>query len=431
MPSPSPSSSPSVRHHFPPFALLAGALWSLPASAAPPEEGLQLLGGIGWAYDDNLLRQADSAPAFGGQRSDTYSTLEAGVVYNKHISRQRIAATAKVSKVAFDHFDQLDYNGRDLQATWSWELGNAFEGRAEALYIQTLAPYTDFNSDERNLRQRRRQAFDAGWKMHPSYKLRVGAERDKTSYDLLIQRANDRTEKAVEAELLYQPKSGSALGLVARRVKGSFPYRRPYLGSVVTDDFTQDELKLRVNWLASGASTVQALAGYVRREQPSYGKGATSGVNGRINAFYTPRGKIGFNAAVWREFAPIESLLVSDTLNKGASIGAHWAASAKLTIEAHAAHERRAYTARIDRGGAGIGNGIGIGNGAGAGAGAGAGRDALRDAIRSASVRAVWQVRPKVQVVAAYVHQARSGSALLGTGRFDANLVQVSANALF
>ena len=228
---------------------------------------------------------------------------------------------------------------------------------------------------------------------------------------MLIQSANNRTEKAVEAELLYQPKSGSALGLVARRVKGSFPYRRPYPGSVLTDDFTQDELKLRVNWLASGAVTVQALAGYVRRTQPSYGEGATSGVNGRIDLFYTPRGKISYNAAIWRAFAPIESLLVSDTLNKGASIGAHWAASAKLAIEAHAVHERRAYTARIDRDGAG--------------------GDALRDAIRSASVRAVWQVRPGIQVVTACVHQARSGSALLGTGRFDANLVQVSANVLF
>lgn len=398
-----------VSHRLPPAAFLAGALWTMPALAAPPEEGVQLLAGIGWAYDDNLLRVPDDAPAFGGRRGDSFRTVEAGVLVNKRISRQRIAATAKVSRVAFDHFDQLDYDGRDLEGAWFWQIGNQFEGRIEALYVQTLAPYTDFNSDQRNLRQQRRQAVDAGWNMHPSVKLRAGVERDKASYDLAIQRYNNRTEKAAETELLYQPQGGSVLGLVARRVKGSYPNRRPYLGTLLTDDFTQDELKLRVHWRASGTTTLQGLAGHVRREQRSYGEGTTSGVNGRIDLLYAPRGKVGYSAAVWREFAPIESPLVSYTLNQGASVKANWAASAKLTLQASAVYERRVYTARL----------------------ALAGADALRDAIRSANVRAVWQARPKVQVVAAWVHQGRGGSALLGTGKFDANLAQISANVLF
>jgi exopolysaccharide biosynthesis operon protein EpsL len=402
--------APSALHRLSPVALCAGALWCFPAGAAPTAstEGIQLLAGIGWAHDDNLLRQADEAPAFGGGRSDSYRTFEAGVALNKHISRQRIAATANVSKTAFDRFRQLDYTGHDLQATWFWHLGTQFDGRVEALEIRTLAPYTDFNSDQRNLRRQRRQAFDAGWQLHPSWKLRAGAERDKASYDLAIQRFNNRTEKAFETELLYQPRGGSALGLVARRVKGRYPYRRPAIGTMLTDDFTQDELKLRVNWLATGSTTVQGLAGYVRREQPSYGEGVTSGVNGRINAFYTPRGQVSYQAGVWREFAPIESPFVSYTLNKGASIGVNWAANARLALEASATYERRSYTGR--------------GNFADA--------DALRDAIRSASVRAVWQARPGVKVVAAVVHQARTASGL-GIGKFDANVVQVSANVLF
>lgn len=390
------------------WATLA-ALTALPSMAAEPEEGLRLYGGIGWAYDDNLLRIADDEQPFGGRRSDSYRTGEAGVVYNKRISRQRVAASAKVSKVKFDHFDQLDYDGRDVQANWNWAIGNKLEGRAEALYLQTLAPYTDFRSDQRNLRRQRRQLFDAGYRMHPSWKLRAGAMRDKTTYELFEQRYNDRTEKTVEAELLYQPKSGSSAGLVARRVKGDYPYRRPFNPLVLNDDFTQDELKARVHWLASGVTTLQALAGHVRRRQPSYGEGSTSGFNGRVNASYTPVGKLNYNAALWREFAPIESPSVSYTLNKGASIGATWDASAKVKVEATALYERRAYSARF----------------------AFPGSEDLDDAIRSARLHATWQARPKVQVVAGYVYQARSGSPVLGTGRFESNMVQVSANVLF
>lgn len=392
---------------------LVTLLTSFPALAAANDaqqkEGMRLLGGIGWTHDDNLLRVADDEPPFEGRRSDSYRTLDAGVVYNKTVSRQRIAAAATVSKVKFDHFDQLDYDGRDLQASWRWEIGNKFEGLAEALYIKTLAPYTDFDSDERNLRQQRRQLVDAGWKLHPSWKLRVGAARDKYTYELLAQRYNDRTEKAYEAELLYRPRSGSSVGLVARRVKGSYPYRRPYNSSVLVDDFTQDELKARIEWLATGTTTLQALAGYVSRDQPSYGEGSTSGFTGRITALYTPQGKLKYSATVWREFAPIESPSVSYTLNKGARLQATWIATERIKVEASAAYERRDYTARA----------------------VSAGSSGLDDSIRTASLRALWQVRSKVQLIAGYAYQARSGSPALGTGEFDANMVQLSARLLF
>ena len=400
-------------HRLRTVAALATVLCSFPAVSAPndarQEDGIRLLGGIGWAYDDNIFRVADDEQPFEGQRSDSYRTLDAGIVLDKTISRQRIAATAKVSKVKFDHFDQLDYDGRDLQASWLWQAGKQFEGRVEALYIKTLAPYTDFDSDERNLRRQRRQLLDAGWKLHPSWKLRVGAARDKYTYELLAQRYNDRTEKAHEVELQYRPKSGSTVGLVARRLKGNYPYRRPYNSSVLTDDFTQDELKARVDWLASGSTTVQALVGYARRDQPSYDDGRTSGVNGRVTWLYKPQGKVSYGASLWREFAPIESARVSTTLNKGASLQATWLATDRIRLDARAAYEKRDYTARDVF----------------------AGSDDLTDAIRSATVRASWQVRPKVQVIAGYAYESRTGSQALGTGKFDANMVQLSANVLF
>lgn len=395
-----------------PLAFVLGALCLVPsqqALAQQQEEGLKLYGGIGWGYDDNLLRVPDNRPAFRGKRSDRWRQAEAGVVYNKRIGRQRVAVVAKASKVNFDFFKQLDYDGRDLQATWFWELGNKFDGQAGTLYDRSLAPYTDFFSDERNVRDRRRNWFDAGWKLHPSWKVRTGFTRERYEYQLLRQRFNNRTEKATEAELLYTPRSGNSVGLVARRVEGTYPFRRPASPGALVDDFTQDELKLRVNWYATGSTTLQALAGYVRREQPSFGEGKTSGFNGRLNAAYQPRGKVTYNASLWREFAPIESTIVSYTLNRGASLGAAWQATGKIKVEANAAYEQRAYEARR----------------------AFDGSDALKDSLKTASLRATWQVKRKIAVSAGWQHQARSGSQSLGLGKFDANTVMVNANVLF
>ncbi|TFW36017.1 exopolysaccharide biosynthesis protein EpsL [Massilia horti] len=388
------------------MALLIGAFCS--AAWAGPNDALHVYGGVGLAHDDNLLRVPDNQPAFDNTRGDWWKMAEVGLLFDKTYSRQRIEAVAKLSKVKFNHFKQLDYDGKDAQATWHWQLGNHLEGKLGALYNQVLAPYTDFHSSERNLRTERKEFFDGAWRFHPSWRARAGASTDKYTYEASSQRFNDRTEDTYELEGDYLPASGSTVGLVLRKIKGRYPNRRPIGQVFVTDDFTQNEVKARVRWLATGATEIEALAGWARRDQPSFGA-PTSGFNGRVGASYKPRGKVRYNAALWRDFAPIESSLVSYTLNKGASIGASWEATGKITVDANAIYERRHYNARLALPSSGE----------------------LTDAIRSASLQAKWAVRPAIQLSAGFVHQSRTGSVTLGTGSFKSNSIAFNASAQF
>ena len=395
-----------IRLH--PLALLLGALACGPA-AAIPGTAFDLYGRIGWAHDDNLLRIPENVPAFDNQRSDSWTTFEFGAVYDKPIRRQRVLAVAKLSKVKFDHFRQLDYDGRDLQATWYWQLGNRFSGQLGATYARTLAPYTDFPSSQRNLREQRRSFFEGAWKFHPRWEARTALARTRFDYELAAQSFNDRTEDVAELEGRYLARSGSSVGLVLRRIEGKYPNRRPFAPGLLTDDFTQDELKARVDWQASGATTIQALAGYARRSQPSFGSGRTSGANGRITLLHEPHAKIAWRASLWRDFAPLESSVVSYTLNKGVSGGATWQASAKLRVDADAAWERRNYNPRAGFTAAG----------------------GLDDALRSASLKATWSVKRKLTLSAAWIHQSRTGSPVLGIGSFKANTVALNASVQF
>lgn len=387
------------------LALLIGALFAAPACAE--YDALKLYAGLGWAYDDNLLRVPEGQPAFDNTRGDSWALAEGGLIFDHMYSRQRIQAVAKLSKVKFDHFKQLDYDGKDAQATWHWQLGNQFEGKLGATYAQVLAPYTDFRSDERNLRKQRRGFFDGAYRFHPSWRARAAASTDKYTYDLSSQRFNDRTEDIYELEGAYLPKSGSVVGLVLRRIEGSYPNRRPVGQFLLNDDFIQNEVKARVDWLATGSTTIQVLAGWARRKQPSYG--TESGLNGRVTAQYAPRGKVTYNASIWRDWAPLESRIVSYTQNRGASIGAAWDATAKVRVDAKAAYERREYNPRA----------------------AATGLGEFRDSLRTATVQATWSVRPKIQLATAFVHQARSGSIALGTGSFRSNMVSFNASAQF
>ena len=381
-------------------------------AGAGPADALHVIGTLAYGHDDNLLRVPDGSPGYDNTRGDAWWTREAGLVFDKTWSRQHLSFLGKLSKTDFDHFSQLDYDGKDVQANWFWQLGNRLDGKIGATYQQVLAPYTDFASSERNLRTFRSRFAEASWRFHPAWRLRAGVQRDRYAYELLSQRYNDRTENTSEIELGYLARSDSTVGLVARRVRGRYPYPRPVGPFSVNDNFTQDELKLHVLWKASGATELDALVGHTRRKQPSFGAGTTSGVAGKIKASWQPRGKMRYNAAVWRDFAPLESTVVSYTLNKGASLGAQWDATARIRVNLDAVAERRNYNART---------GIVVTGGS----------DGLRDSIRTASLRATWSPRPTLQLTAGAAHQARSGSVTLGTGSFTSNSVTVSASAQF
>jgi exopolysaccharide biosynthesis operon protein EpsL len=392
-----------------PLALMILSAFAAIPAGAGPSDALHVYGGVAYGHDDNLLRIPEDQPAFDNTRGDSWWTREGGLIFDKMYSRQRITLVAKLSKTNFDHFKQLDYDGKDLQANWKWQLGNHLEGRIGTSYQQVLAPYTDFRSDERNLRKTRSKYAEGAWRFHSAWRARAGFQRDEYTYEALSNRFNNRTEDASELELDYLARSGSTVGLVARHVKGSYPYPRPIGPFTVNSGFKQDELKARVKWLATGSTTIDALVGYTRRKQPSFGSGETSGVAGKINATYQPRGKMTYKASVWRDFAPLESTLVSYTLNKGASVGAQWDATAKITVNADAVYERRNYEARQNL----------------------AGSVDLEDSLRTITARVTWMPRPTIQVQAGFANQQRSSAATIGTSGFKSNSVTLNANAQF
>ena len=389
------------------LCLSIAALCGAPASAAPGDS-LHPYVGLGYGHDDNLLRVPEGFPAFGKQLGDSWYQADAGLLFDHTYSRQRIKGHAKLSKVKFNHFQQLDYDGHDVEATWNWQVGNRVDGKLGGIYSQSLGSYTDLRSDQRNLRRQRSTFFDGGWRLHPSYRLRAGVSKDKFSYDLADQRANDRTEDAYEAGADYLSASGSEIGLVLRKVKGKYPNRRAVGQQLIDDDYDQDEFKARVLWVAGGSTTVQALGGWVNRRQRSLGDD-TSGFNGRISAAYKRSGAISYNAALWRDFAPIESNVLNYTLNKGASVGVAWDVSAKVKVDAGAVYERRAYNARL----------LAIPGGD------------LKDAIRSASLRATWKPRQSVQVSATLARQARTGALFLGSGNVKSTSIMLNVSAQF
>jgi exopolysaccharide biosynthesis operon protein EpsL len=297
---------------------------------------------IGYTYDDNLLRLSDDTPE-GFQRSDRARQAQAGVSVERPFGRQLLTGTAKVSRVTFDHYDQLDYNGKDLNADLAWQLGNRWSGHLGGTYVETLTPFSDTSTSQRNLRTTRGVNATANWRFHPSWRLRGGYTRNTYAYELAIQQVNDRDTDLIEFGGDYLARSGSTAGLVARQIKGKYKKPRQVGGVVLDNDFTQNELKANISWLVSGVTQVTVLAGYAKREYDVFQARDSSGFNGRAGVRWAPLGKVSFNAELWREFAAVESLVVNSSLNRGASLSATWAATGKIQAKARVRHETRRF----------------------------------------------------------------------------------------
>ena len=386
---------------------LAAALACCPAQA-DISDTIKPFVTLGVSYDDNLLRLPDNVPP-GVQRSDRATQLLAGFLLDRPIGRQKLTGYAKVSRVTFNHYDQLNYNGKDFLFDWAWVVGNHFDGTIGASYAQVLTPFSDFHVDARNLRTQRRAYGNGGWRLHPSWRLYGGFQRDKYTYELPAQSLNNRDEERSELGLDYLAHSGSKVGLVARHIRGNYlnPFR---IGTTFLDqNFTQDELKVNVNWLYSDITQVQVLAGYARRKHETFKERDASGLNGRINASWKPTAKLRFTADAWREFSAVESTIVSNSLNHGASVGATWDLSAKVQATAGLRREKRAFE-RLP--------GVYF-NGD------------PSDTTRSTSLGLVYQPTRKLQLSVSAFRERRNGTPLAGTGSYRANGVSVNASMQF
>lgn len=401
------------RHHVsskaplstPLLALLLGPVCSLPV-LAEISDTLHPFLSTTISHDDNLLRLSKEQQVGQGGYGDTSKQVAGGLTFERPIGRQQVSAQVTLSRVTFDRFDQLDYNGKDLQANWKWVLGNHLSGDIGGNYEQTIAPFTDFHSDQRNLRTHKREYANGAWLFHPRWQVRAGFTRNDYDYELDAQRYSNRTEDMSEAGVDYLAPSGSKVGVQLRHLKGSYPDGF-YNSVLVNDGYTQDEVKANILWLYSGTTQLQFLGGWARREHSVFTSRDDSGTNGRLVLYWSPLGKVKLTGSVWREFAAVESTVVNSSLNNGVSLGAAWAATGKITVNGQVKRETRDFSAQTEGGAS------------------------LDDEARNTSLGVTYLPRDAIELNLTGFKDDRDGSRAAGTSSYSSKGVSLSAKIQF
>ncbi|CDG84616.1 XrtB/PEP-CTERM-associated polysaccharide biosynthesis outer membrane protein EpsL [Janthinobacterium agaricidamnosum] len=389
--------------------LLAGGALGAGPALAEISDTIKPFIATAYSYDDNLLRLPDGVEGQGGGRGDTARQIQAGFLFNRPIGRQVLSGQAKWSKVSFKHFKDLDYDGKDFLADWEWHLANHLQGHLGASYNQTLTPFSDFQSSERNLRVQRRDYFDVAWRFHPSWRVRGALSHESYNYDLSTQRFNNRSENAAEVGGDYLASSDSRIGFQVRHSHSVYQQPRLIEAAFVEDSFDQDEAKANIYWYFSGITQLEFIGGWATRRYAFLNARDASGLNARTNLYWAPLGKLRFTGSAWREFSVVESVIFNNSLNQGVSLGATWDATGKIRVDASVRREKRDF------------NGSGV---------AAAGGD-VSDRGHGATLGFSYVPYRQVQLGVSVFVDVRDGSPIVGTNSFHAKGASVNASVQF
>lgn len=325
--------------------LLAGvgmvALHALPAAAA---EGDTFRPFVSYAryYDSNLYRLDDSESFLLDDKSDQYSVLSAGLNVDWRPGRQRVLASASKSLVRFSRYDNLDYDGSDYQLKWNWQLGNHWSGLVGATESVTQSNLGDQLGLPVSNEVTRRDTFaDAVWQFHPRWSVGAGAATVESTNSSPTRASLDYEEDSVTASVGYTTPKGSKVRGQLRRAEGEYPNRDPLL--YVDREYTQTEYNVLGDWTLTGKLIAHGKLGYVQREHDTRAQRDFSGVAGRVSADYALTGKTTLAAAIYREVANSDDVNATYQVNTGASVGAAWRATSKITVRASAVFENRAF----------------------------------------------------------------------------------------
>lgn len=320
---------------------VAGVLLCAPASAALSDTIMPFVQ-VGYSYEDNLFRLPDGvAGDDGGGRSDTLRQTVVGLQILRPIGRQTFTGTIRLSKVDFNHYTSLDYTGKDIAGTWLWQLGNHLEGSLGGTYSESLSPFSDFHSADRDLRTQRGEFFEGKWHFHPSWQVRTRLSRDEVEHDLLARRYLNSTLDGTEVGFDYLATTGSTVGLQALHQKARYPENQLFTGTIRDEAYTQDTVSLKVFWKLNELTDLQFLIGRARREHPTQGYADSSGSNGRLVAHWSPLSTLNLTATLSKSFEPFEGNVFSYSSSKSGSLAANWKLLPKISMDAQYRYAKR------------------------------------------------------------------------------------------
>lgn len=285
-------------------------------------------------YDDNIYRLSDGVQPFGdGPRGDRIGLTGLRATFDRRYSLQEVHASADLTHVRFDNWNQLDYETKGARAQWDWAVGKRWSGRLRVGQDETARDFADrFDSSRQtSIARQRTLAVDGNYWWHPDWSAGAGVERFSTRYSDDASARSEYDADIVESRLIYRPRSGNQIALVGRFTDGDYPNRQA--GLVADDGYRQTDWRLRGKWQVTGHSLLSGYLGMTRRRHPNLTERDFTGPTARLEYTMAVSQKLSVTAVARREIGARDDLVDNFVVTRAFSLAPAWQPSYRIGIQ--------------------------------------------------------------------------------------------------
>jgi len=294
-------------------------------------------------YDSNLFRRDSN------EEDETIGYLGAGVNADWKLSRQHLLLDAVVARAKYDTNDQLDHTMIDATGNWDWQVGNLWSGKLGYRYENKLSSFNQRLITDKDMRTTQTGFLNAGYQIHPDWRLVAGAELKDVSYQ--ERKRLDRDAYAGILEVQYQNTLNTRVGVRGKYTKNDLKEDN-INGVSIDNDFDVTDISGVFYWEGTAKSALEASVGYV---DVSYNDNNIdtidrdfNGVSYRAIYHWVHSEKTKIDVEAWREPSSLNDEITDYVLAQGVSVSPIWRVTEKVSLVAKLLYNNDDFKARND-----------------------------------------------------------------------------------
>jgi len=279
-------------------------------------------------YDSNIFRVSDDSVRR-DEEDDTITHLGGGVEADLKLSRQHLLLDLEVDRALYRDFDDLDHTRVDGRGTWAWRVGNLWTGNLGYGYKKKLSSFDEQFVRVKDMRTTHTGFLDAGYQIHPDWRLSAGVVYNDISYEERNRLDRDTTGGVFSVQ--YKNTLNSRIGVRVKYTDNDLREQET-LGIRVNNDYTETEISGLFYWEGTAKSALEANFGYTEQSFDQRDDRDYKGGTGRLTYFWKATGKTKVDFSIWRETSTKFNEVATYVLAKGASVRPTWSVTSKVTI---------------------------------------------------------------------------------------------------
>ena len=308
--------------------LVAGSLARF--AAADEYDTLNVVVGGSVTHDSNLFRSTDSA----GPRSDTIKAGYVGLRIDKPYAQQRFQADVTETASRYEKFSYLNFDALSYRGAWLWHLSPRVSGTLSADRTESLSPFEEALSRQRNLRISENRVFNLDAWISGGWHGLLGVSQSKQTSEQAFQAVPDFRSVSEEAGVRYIALSGSSVSVTRRSIQGHYLNSAFVPVSVNNDSYGQDESELIASWILSGRSTMTGRLAWIERHNDNFTQGNFSGLAGELGYGWVPANKLHLDFLAKRSISPYNDVSSTYRVDNSLAFAPSWQVSGKITARA-------------------------------------------------------------------------------------------------